>query len=84
MQASEFIFAGSPQPFDMVHSPLHRVLGTGHLAAAWSIWILKVYVFAIALLKEAQLSRYTFEMLPLLESGRSYGLWGDDASERPV
>ncbi|BDA43152.1 hypothetical protein COCOBI_04-1630 [Coccomyxa sp. Obi] len=39
--ASEFIFAGSPQPFDLVLNPLHRVLGTGHLAAAWSMWILK-------------------------------------------
>ncbi|BDA43150.1 hypothetical protein COCOBI_04-1610 [Coccomyxa sp. Obi] len=38
--ASDFIFA-SAEPFDLLQYPLHRLLGTGHLAAAWSMWILK-------------------------------------------
>ncbi len=42
LQASDFIFASAAQPFDLMQYPLHRLLGTGHLAAAWSMWILKV------------------------------------------
>lgn len=42
MQASDFIFASATHTFDLIQYPIHRLLATGHLAAAWSFWVLKV------------------------------------------
>jgi hypothetical protein len=42
VQAAEFIFAAASQPPDVLQEPLHRINGIGHLAAATSMWALKV------------------------------------------
>lgn len=42
MQAADIIFASTAYPLNVLQIPLHKLMGTGYLAAAIAFWTLKV------------------------------------------
>lgn len=42
MQAADIIFASAAYPLNVLQIPLHKLMGTGYLAAAVASWTLKV------------------------------------------
>lgn len=44
VQAADVIFASTAYPLNVLQIPLHKLLGTGYLAAAIAFWTLKVHL----------------------------------------
>lgn len=44
MQAADIIFSSTAYPLNVLQIPLHKLMGTGYLAAAIACWTLKVHL----------------------------------------